>query len=198
MIRRILWDLGNVVILADHVITTAYLVSLGVPVKRARQFFKAEAYADFARGRLTGEEFYEHETTIVLGVPVAFDDVVRAHDAHMWGIDEDVVALMRRTTVPIAIATDTNVWQSRKERELIDVRQFADKIFRSNILGALKRDPGCFRRIVETLGDPPETLLLIDDSPEKIAQAETLGLQTIQYTDSEALEMQLMHRGCLR
>lgn len=199
MIRRILWDLGGVVILSDHVITFARLVQLGLPARLARKFFATPVYADFSRGRITEHWFYQHQISMNLGRPIGYDDMVAAHDAHMWAIDEDVVALMRRVTAPLAFATDTNMWQTRRERELIDVRQFSDTVFRSDEIGSLKADPGCFARIVSALGEDPTTVLLIDDSWEKVAQADALGLQTIRYdANAEQLEAELMSYGCLR
>jgi len=132
-IKVVLTDLGNVVVLANHVVTHAHLVREGVPYKLAKQFFTIPEYADFARGKCTGAQYYFALLKVLdrdrHPRHIRFD-----HDIHMYAVDEDVCDLIERIAedIPLAVATDTNIWQTRRvEQELLAGRKIvAGKVFR--------------------------------------------------------------------
>ncbi|MDP3771741.1 MAG: hypothetical protein Q8R16_05560, partial [bacterium] len=123
----------------------------------------------------------------------------RAHDAHLYDVDAETVAILnalRSRGVPLAFATDTNEWQTARERELIDLTPYG-RVFRSHELGALKADGGVFEHIVSELDVEPQHILFIDDSPEKVVCAATLGMVTHRFTTARALQGTLTEYGLL-
>ncbi|RRA49497.1 HAD family phosphatase [Acidipila sp. EB88] len=60
-----------------------------------------------------------------------------------------------------------------------------------------KPDPAIYRYTCEKLGVIPEDALFLDDKPENIAAAESIGLQAILFTNVEALQAELLNRGLL-
>ena len=60
-----------------------------------------------------------------------------------------------------------------------------------------KPDPEIYRYTCEKVGVAPHNALFLDDKPENIAAAESIGLQAILFTTAEALQTELDRRGLL-
>ncbi len=65
----------------------------------------------------------------------------------------------------------------------------------SHSLKLAKPEPAIYRHAVDGLQTPPENILFLDDKPDNIAAAESLGLQAIQYTTHNAFEREMHCRG---
>jgi putative hydrolase of the HAD superfamily len=65
----------------------------------------------------------------------------------------------------------------------------------SHVLNIAKPEPAIYLHAVRGLHTPPENILFLDDKPENIAAAESLGLQAIRYTTHNAFESEMHHRG---
>src|SRR3989338_6993795 len=110
----LLFDVGNVIVEADHKITYRILQDYGTPIE--------------------------------------YQQVKDAHDSHLYGIDRAVVAILDRIPKSqLAFATNTNDWQTERERQLIGLTLYSDKIFRSNDIQMLKTDDACFPYIINQL-----------------------------------------------
>lgn len=192
----LLFDVGNVIVEADHEITHRKLQDYGVPRDKAQLFFKNEEYADFGRGKISGEIFYKALIEKYLGLRLGYEQVKDAHDSHLHGIDQDVVAILDRISKSqLAFATDTNEWQTERERQLIDLRVYSDKIFRSNEIHMLKTDDAFFPHIVNQLQTEAGEITLIDDNLENILKAQAHGIQTIQFSNAGQLLTELERKG---
>ena len=60
-----------------------------------------------------------------------------------------------------------------------------------------KPDPAIYTYTCEKLGVAPADALFLDDKPENIAAAESVGMQAIRFTTAEALQQELRQRGLL-
>jgi len=193
----LLFDVGNVIVEADHKITYRILQDYGTPIEKARLFFKNAEYFDFERGKINGMDFYSVIVKKYLGIPLEYQQVKDAHDSHLYGIDRAVVAILDRIPKSqLAFATNTNDWQTERERQLIDLTLYSDKIFRSNDIQMLKADDACFPYIVNQLQVESGQIILIDDNLENILKAQKHGLQTIQFYNAEQLLKELERRRC--
>lgn len=197
-----LFDVGNVIVRATHEITVAILRDYGIPFSAAVQFYVNDDYPNFARGKITGEEFGKRTRRRIGGLSV--EQIRRAHDAHMYDVDEGTIAILdalRDRGITIAFATDTNEWQTARERELVNLAAYG-RVFRSHDLGALKADGSVFERIVAELGESPEHILFVDDSSEKIAMAAALRMPTHWFRSgplgAASLHSELTARGLLK
>jgi putative hydrolase of the HAD superfamily len=65
---------------------------------------------------------------------------------------------------------------------------FFDRVYMSHRVGLRKPDPAIFELVLRDNGLAPEKTLFIDDSPQHIAAANALGIQTIHLTDGMTLE----------
>ncbi len=191
----LLFDIGNVVIEADHEITHGLFVGYGVPEEKAVLFFRNKEYIAFARGDLTEREFYE-ATLKHLNHQLSYEQVREAHDAHLIRVDKGVVDILDK--VPrrkLAIATNTNAWQTAREKQLIDITKYSDHVFRSDEMHMLKGDKECFPYIAEKLGVERNNVVLIDDSSRNTEKAQEQGLRAILYTGAEQLSEEMQSRG---
>lgn len=185
--RVVLADMGNVVVRATHAITRAILEDLGVAPDAARRFFTNPAYTEFARGAIDGREFTCQVVELHLRHRLDERSVRIAHDAHIYAADDAVCAVLARVTVPVMVATDTNVWQTERMQQLVDMGQLARRVFRSDELGALKRELGTFERIAHEIGEEPRRICFIDDNVKNIARAAQAGFDTVRFTDAPDL-----------
>ena len=194
----IIFDVGNVIIQADHAITHKILQGYGVPKGRAEKFYKAPEYKEFCRGEITGKDFYSALVKKYLKFGLTYGQVVYAHNQHIYAADKNAIEIIKKLSkFDIAFLTDTNKWQTQRERELVDISVFSKTIFRSHETHMLKTDPGLFPYIIKKLKAKPADMLLIDDSPEKVKKAEQNGLRTICFESPNQLEKELKKQKLL-
>lgn len=191
----LLFDVGNVIVKADHEITHRRLQAYGVPSENAGLFFKNEEYSDFGRGKINGEDFYRALIGKYLRFPLDYRQVKNAHDEHLCGLDEAVVAILDRLPKNrLAFATNTNEWQTEREKQLIDLGLYSNRIFRSNDIRMLKTDDAYFPHIVDKLQVEAGKIILVDDNPENASKAKKYGLQAIQFSNAGHLLNELESR----
>ena len=187
-IEIIIFDVGNVILKANHEITFKILRDLGVSEKRIKTFFKNKDYQEFSRGNINNKKFYQTLVEKYLQHNLSYDQIVNAHNQHIYEVDEEVIKLFQKLSPSkLVFLTDTNTWQTDREKELINLLSYSDTIFRSHKMHMLKIDKNCFPHIINQLKCNPHQILLIDDSIEKIKAAQKYGLKTIQFKNPKQL-----------
>lgn len=196
MIKAILTDLGNVVICASHDVTFAYLVSMGVPYEKAKQFYSIPEYTDFGRGKITPEE-YAAAALDLLGRPTGWSETIirTAHDKHIYAVDQEVLRILKTAyedVVQFAVLTDTNPWQTDKVNQLLIGSWLAQKqCICSNETGRLKSDPDAFQFCAQKLNWEPKEILFIDDREDLCALAQDAGMLVVQFVNAKSLSNDL-------
>ncbi len=216
----VLLDVGNVVARARHSIAHEILEDFGVPREAARQVFNLPQYADFSRGKIGGEDWYNaFLATLPQGTQgeLLLSDFRTAHDRHIYDIDTGVLRIFLDLTRPkdnrIAVATNTNGWQTQViETELsLDLEGLAAYgVYRSDQIRMLKQDPGYFEHVLAQIerqkGSPlgPENVYLVDDNQANLEIAGRLGIHPVFYDisagipqASRKLQLDLEVRGLL-
>jgi FMN phosphatase YigB (HAD superfamily) len=194
--KVILFDVGNVVINADESITHKLLQDLGVPKEQSELFYTNKAYFKFSRGNITGQDFYKSLVNEYLKTPLTYDQVVHAHNQHMYGFNEGVIQIIQGLTkYKISFATDTNEWQTAREKELIDLQLYSKSIFRSHELHKLKVDDGFFNDILKSLDVDSAEVLLIDDDSQKVNMARKQDLEGLIFENNAQLKKSLGRLG---
>lgn len=207
-IQIVLFDVGNVIVRATHAITWAILEDHGIALEVARRFFANEDYTEFARGNIDGSEFAQRLMSEHLRITFpSYLELRVAHDAHIYDVDRGTIMVLdelRRSPIALAFATDTNGWQTAREKQLVDLSKWSQLQFRSHDLHALKADDGTFERIVKSIQSSvgpsrpaAQEILFVDDSPEKVARAAALGMPTIRFESAMQLRRALVERGLL-
>ncbi len=68
-------------------------------------------------------------------------------------------------------------------------------VFLSQEIGLLKPDPRAFVYVLEQIGLPAQEVVLVDDNPACVAQAEALGMRALLFTDAGQLRRDLVEFG---
>lgn len=76
-------------------------------------------------------------------------------------------------------------------REKFEILQMIDNYVVSGDVGLVKPDPAIFRLVLDRFGLRPEQTTFIDDNPDNVSAAISLGMKGIVFTDAESLQNQL-------
>lgn len=199
--RILLIDIGNVIIDASHAITHKVLIK-GYPKEMAEKFY-TDFYLDFNRGKLTPEEFATALATNYYGGRVYGTFTVKLmqslHDLHIFGLVKgapELLEKLRRYKENIVFLTNTNIWQTEREKQLIDLQPYCRCILRSHEkLGKLKTDEGAFEDVLRMLNVEAKDVLFVDDSQANINAAKKLGIETILFENVEQTTQALVSYG---
>ena len=195
----LLFDIGNVFIFADHEITHRHLIEkYKVFPSKARQFYTIDEYITFSEGKTAGKQ-YAQAIRNLLEKPSLTDKQIRhAHDIHLVRPIQSAITVLeklwKQQRYQLAFITNTNEWQNKKEKHLIDFSKYSDLIIRSNHEGFIKRDPAIFKRAMNRIGS--KNILFIDDGMENIKTARSLGINSVHVTKNKPnLASVLMSNG---
>ena len=64
-----------------------------------------------------------------------------------------------------------------------------DVVIVSCEVGCCKPDPAIYQLCLEQLGEPAAQTLFVDDRAENLQAAESIGLQTLQFTGDESVRL---------
>lgn len=139
----------------------------------------ALAYAHSVHGNEDWHEFYR---IVVegLGLPASralLDELVAFDPAEVVELYDDVVpclAALRERGVRMAVVSDA--WPNLRDmHRKLGIGSFFEGHAISAEVGCTKPDPRMYAAGAEVLGLPPESLVFVDDSPELVEAAMTLG-----------------------
>ncbi|MFT4217906.1 MAG: HAD-IA family hydrolase [Micropruina sp.] len=88
----------------------------------------------------------------------------------------ELVDAVRARGVRVALATNQHRFRGLHMREVLRLDEHFDAAYYSFELGAAKPDAGYFTRVLDDLGEPPETVLFVDDLPDNVRAARSLGI----------------------
>lgn len=100
--------------------------------------------------------------------------------------NEDLITYLR-TRYPIYILSDNYRENIAYISKRFHFQDWCRRQFYSFDFEMTKTNPTIFVKVIEELEIPIEDLIFIDDSPEKIASARSVGLQSIQFLNNQQL-----------
>jgi len=68
-----------------------------------------------------------------------------------------------------------------------------DEVYASNLMGISKPDPDFYWHILNKEGIKPENTIFVDDTEENILSAQKIGINSMLFTDSDSLRIQIKH-----
>jgi 2-haloacid dehalogenase len=114
------------------------------------------------------------------------------------GIDTGTVAVLRalkEAGMPCYALTNMEAETYPLRLQRFAFLRWFDGTVVSGREGIAKPDPAIFTQLLERFGLMAETTLMIDDTPENVLAASTLGMQTAQFRSSRELWIQLESAG---
>jgi putative hydrolase of the HAD superfamily len=154
--------------------------------------FLAEAVAA-ERPALTGEARWLDILPGLLrrwGASGSYDAVVAVWlDIEAVPGTHDLVRALRRHGVRCCLATNQDRHRLSHMRRTLGYDDLVDAQFVSCELGLAKPDAAYFSAILDTLGEAPERVLFVDDSPRNVAAARALGLAAERWSHEDGLDV---------
>lgn len=198
-ISTILWDVGGVLLTNgwDHQQRDAVLARFGLD--RA-DFDRRHAEIDQAWERdEIGVDEYLRRTVFFQPrtfSPAEFLDVMRAQSAVL---PDSGIGILRQLAASqqYVLATVNNEARVLNEFRLkkFNLLDAFDAFFSSCYLGLRKPDRKIYQVALDVLQRDPERAVFIDDRPENVAAAASLGIHGIRYQGSEQLAAELAGLG---
>jgi glucose-1-phosphatase len=137
----------------------------------------------------TAEEYLE-AFTAAIGMPVDEDDWVRVRGAAMTPRPLAIAAVARAAELgDVTLLTNNGAMTAKHLRTLAPelVPVFGEHLFTSSHYGARKPNPVVFERVLGAYGRDASEAFFVDDMPDNVAGAASIGITAHLYRSPEAL-----------
>lgn len=198
-VENIILDYGNVIFMIDFLRAARAFTALGI--KNVDKFFghagqdplfdafdKGEIDRNYFRGEirqhainpaLSDEEIDEAWNALLIGVPEGNHEILTALNGKYRSF------LLSNNN---EIHYDYCMQHIQDKYGVQDNSGFFERTFYSHLMGLRKPDAAIFEKLIEETGIRSEETLFVDDSPQHLATARTLGFQTELCTKELPLE----------
>ncbi len=188
-IRHIIFDLGGVILNIDYKLTEQAFVEAGIADFPAlySQLRQTDLFDKFETGGIGKAEFIS-ELQKVGPAGITEAQVLAAWNAMLLDFPVRRLQILQqlRLYYDLFLLSNTNEIHEEtfndilmRERGIPNLGVFFDKVYLSHRVGMRKPNKEIFQRVLDDNGLKPEHTLFIDDSPQHIAAAKELGIQTI-------------------
>jgi len=193
-IKAVIFDFGRVISAQKPLsLFRAYEKELGLTPDTINQImFESQAWQDALIGTKSLKEFW-HAIGPALGLASRekIDDFHRRYHADE-SIDRGVLSIIRQLHGRYKLAVlsnsppDLGEWLS--DWGILDV---FDVVYCSGDEGMIKPDPAVYHATLNRLGILPHEAVFIDDTIGHVKAAQSLGIDGIEFTNAEQLELEL-------
>lgn len=187
-IRHIIFDLGGVLINLDYALTEKAFTDLGITDFGARysQLKQTSLFDDFETGKIDKAAFI-HGLRSLGSQTLTDEQICTAWNAMLLDFPLRRLQLLQQLRLyhDLVLLSNTNEIHEDafnkilKDTHGVNLVAFFDRVYYSHRVGLRKPDHAIFRRILDELGFDAAHTLFIDDSPQHVAAAKQLGIQTI-------------------
>jgi len=199
-IKVLLFDLGRVLVDFDHLRAAQRIAAFcsKTPAQIYDLFFESGATIAFEAGKITPEDFYlqvKQMLDLKLGYgsfePI-WNDIffLSAKNRSVFGLANSL-----RASYKTALLSNINILHYEYLKKNFPVFGAFDKIFLSFQLGLIKPDKKIYNLVVQELEVAPEEIFYIDDRPELVESAKSLGIQGCVFTNFSQLISDLRGSG---
>ena len=190
-VKGIIFDLGDVLL------TWSPKTDISVPAGTLRKILSSSAWFEYECGRLKQDACYEeiaHEFSVeVSQVAEAFSQARESLQP-----EDKVVKLLKhlKESASVNLYAMSNV--AREDfaalSQNLDWSLF-DRVFTSGAVGMRKSDPNFLNYILEGIKLAPEQVVFVDDKPENVLAADSLGLRGMLFDSSTVHTLQILLGG---
>jgi HAD superfamily hydrolase (TIGR01509 family) len=200
-IKNIIFDLGGVILNIDYHRTTHAFVEKGVTsfAELYSQLAQLQLFDDYETGRVSTATFIY---TLQQWAPhLTQEDIIMAWNAMLLDLPADKIEWIQtlRGQFKVFLFSNTNeLHEIAFNQEVQRVLQtpsldnYFDKVYLSHKIGFRKPNPEGFEQILIENGLVATETLFIDDSPQHIAGAARLGIQTLYLPFGKVLKDELL------
>lgn len=197
-VRHIIFDLGGVLLNLDYQATEKAFVSLGA--KDFQQHFSQLAQSDFfnqwEKGALTRADFFEG-IRAQTNIEASDTEIATAWDAMLLDFPLRRLQLLQQLQLhfDLFLLSNTNEIHLEAFNQILketvgmpSLAHFFDKVYYSHQMGMRKPDTEIFLKVLADNSLTPENTLFLDDNPQNIAAANSLGIKTLLVTNTFGME----------
>lgn len=188
-IKHIIFDLGGVLINLDYKLTEQAFIDAGITnfPELYSQLQQSSLFDKFEVGQIGSEEFIA-ALRQASSVPVTEAQILHAWNAMLLDFPVRRLQILQqlRLHYDLFLLSNTNEIHEESFNGILmrthgipNIGVFFDKVYLSHRIGLRKPAAAIFQRVLDDNGLKPEQTLFIDDSPQHIAAASQLGIQTI-------------------
>jgi len=197
-IKHIIFDLGGVLINLNYPATEQAFANLGLKNFNDiyTQLKQDTLFDDFETGKIDREHFIA-AMKAAAGVPLTDEQVITAWNAMLLDFPLRRLQILQqlRLHYDLFLLSNTNEVHEEAFNDILykahgmpNIGVFFDKVYLSHRVGMRKPNADIFQRVLEDNGLKAEQTLFIDDTPQHIAGAQALGIQTIYLEKGMTIE----------
>ncbi|MAZ36224.1 MAG: HAD family phosphatase [Bacteroidetes bacterium] len=198
-IKNIIFDLGGVILDIDYNLTVKAFEKLGIPNFKAQysKMSQSNLFDNIETGKISPEEFRN------LIREVAEKDVTDAEIDHAWNalilhLPQYRIEILKKLqdNYRLFLLSNTNKIHYddyseviKRENGIEGLEPLFEKTYLSHEMGLRKPNPEIFNVVLNENNLVAEETLFIDDSPQHIASAKTLGIVTYHLENEDIGEL---------
>lgn len=197
-IKHIIFDLGGVLLNIDYMLTENAFIEAGVKNFGGlySQLKQTDIFDRWETGKMDRREFIETMQN-ASEAPITEEQVLDAWNAMLLNFPARRLQILQqlRNYYDLFLLSNTNEIHEEvfnqtlfREHGIPNIGVFFDKVYMSHRVGMRKPMPEIFNYVLDENGLKPEETLFIDDSPQHIDTANTLGIQTIYLKNGMTIE----------
>lgn len=181
-INTIIFDLGGVLFDISHERTRSALTALSATPDEITFSLHSQndIFNQFEAGRINAGQFRQ-ELRSLYNIKASDNEIDAAWNAMLTGLFPDSIGIIQSLKQRYRIALLSNINEihyNAIEDECTPLFLEMNDCFLSYIIGLRKPDLEIYKYVLEAMNAPAETTLFIDDAPQNIAAAKSLGIQT--------------------
>jgi putative hydrolase of the HAD superfamily len=207
-IKNIIFDYGNVIFSIDFYLAQKAFTALGI--NRADEFFghlQQDAIFDaFDRGEITAIQFRDRIREIAGNPQLTDKQIDAAWNSMLLGIaqgNHELLLKLKNKYRTFLMSNINDIHYThimnylRREFNMTGNDHLFEKIYYSHLVGKRKPEAAFFQQILDENQLNPAETLFIDDSPQHLATAQQLGIQTCLMKAPDTLQQFFERSGLL-
>lgn len=197
-VKHILFDLGGVLLNIDYKLTEKAFIDLGITdfPQRYSQLSQTPVFDDFETGKIDTDTFIA-QMQAMAGMPLSAQQITDAWNAMLLDFPLRRLQILQqlRLYYDLLLLSNTNAIHEAAFNDILykahgmpTVGVFFDKVYLSHRIGMRKPNTEVFRHILDENGLNAADTLFIDDSPQHIEGAKSVGIRTIYLEKGMTIE----------
>ena len=196
----IVFDLGQVIVPFDYklFVEKVNLIRPGAGERFLKLYNQNyQIHKDFEKGNLSESQFIDQ----MLGF---LDHIIGAEAfcnywSGIFSVNENIVDILYRLkkNYKLYLLSNTNSIHKKYGFQNFEFLKLFDHLFLSHEIGFIKPEKECYKAVEKVSGFPPGEHIFIDDIPEYVDAAKSLGWDGIQFKGFDDLMINLKKRNIL-
>ncbi|RFZ85328.1 HAD family phosphatase [Mucilaginibacter terrenus] len=198
-VKNIIFDYGNVIFNIDFRNAQQAFAKLGLP--NAEEFYghrqQDQIFDKFDRGEVSGDEFRSYIRQFIGDSNVTDKQIDDAWNSLLLGIapgTHDLLLQLKGKYRTFLLSNINDIHYNYIMKYLKDEfnfdnnEHFFERTYYSHLQGKRKPEINFFQQVLDENNLIPQETLFIDDSPQHLEAAKTLGIQTFLMTAPDTLQ----------